>query len=29
MLESIGGAELVNLQLPVRLDRRDFRLVIA
>mgnify|MGYP003472169463 FL=1 len=29
MLESIGGLELASLQLPVRLDRRDFRLVIA
>lgn len=29
VLESIGGMELANLQLPVRLDRRDFRLVIA
>ena len=29
LLESIGGKALSTLQLPVRLDRRDYRLVIA
>jgi len=29
LLEAIGGSDLVNLRLPVRLARRDFRLVIA
>jgi len=29
LLESVGGAGLANLQLPVRLERREYRLVIA
>ena len=29
LLEAVGGMALVTTQLPVRLDRRDFRLVIA
>jgi glutathione S-transferase len=29
LLESVGGRELVDLKIPVRLARRDFRLVIA
>ena len=29
LLESVGGKALSTLQLPVRLDRRDYRLVIA
>jgi hypothetical protein len=28
-LESIGGGEIANLGLPVRLERRDYRLVVA
>jgi len=29
LLETVGGSALASLQLPVRLDRRDYRLVIA
>ena len=29
LLEAIGGRELVELRIPVRLARRDFRLVVA
>lgn len=29
LLDAIGGGELVRQQMPVRLDRRDYRLVIA
>ena len=29
LLESVGGRELVDLRIPVRLARRDFRIVIA
>ena len=29
LLESVGGRQLVDMRIPVRLARRDFRLVIA
>ncbi len=29
LLETIGGGEMIRTPLPVRLDRRDYRLVIA